>query len=94
MGSGYVMNSFAFRALAHLTSAEYKKAVESLGADFLIDNFGDQGFEDFVTTSKKGAGWVRIAVEREMIASARLWSMFSVDVREMSNGTFMVSFFK
>lgn len=94
MGSGYVMNSFAFRALSHLNSAEYKAALEALGTDFLIDNFGDQGFEDFETRSKKGAELVRMAVEREMIESERLWSMFSVDVREVSKGRYMVSFFK
>jgi len=93
MGSGFVMNSYVLKALKNLNAEEANEALEALGLNYLVDTFGYDSYEDFQTTSKRGAELVRLAVFRDFENQFGKDYPFSVDVVE-DQGVFKVSFFK
>jgi len=93
MGSGYFMNEAVLSGLKTLNIEEQKKCLEALGMDFLIDTFGYEAHEDFVTRSKEGAELVKVAMTRSFEQKFGKGYPFSVDVQE-EDGKYKVSFFK
>jgi len=93
MGSGYITNEYAMRALRNLTGPEKKKALESLGVNFLIDIFSRDSPDDFTTRSRAGAELVKKSVVKDFQKSFGKNYPFSVDIIKKGK-FFKISFFK